>query len=300
MSATDRGSRSALYDLWRRWLARASARAVAAALLIAAGLALWVPGVGLGEEAPRSTTPRQAAASVDATPLPAPRRESSIVRGRPARLVRAEAGDRGCGDSRGASYGLCNAWCHGMDCDDPDHSTADRACQEVLENFRQKSLRPWPDCVDGDLDGIHDDQDNCVGLANADQADADGDGAGDSCDSCPSVPSADQTDTDADGLGDVCDACPSDPTNECGVQITAAGEAYGHHGACSGWNGCGDAATCALWACEVNGYSELVSFGEDRPCTQFDVCHLFYSRGSIQWNWGNWCEVAGVTDIVCR
>jgi hypothetical protein len=154
--------------------------------------------------------------------------------------------------------------------------------------------------VDGDLDGVHDNQDNCIELANANQTDADADGVGDTCDSCPSVPSADQTDTDADGLGDACDACPSDPDNDCGVQITAAGEAYGHHGACSGWNGCGDAATCALWACEVNGYSALVSFGEDRPCTQFDVCHLFHSRGSIAWNWGNWCEVSGVTDIVCR
>ena len=84
-----------------------------------------------------------------------------------------------------------------------------------------------------------------------------------------------------------------------GVMITAPGEAYGHHGYCGGWNGCGDAATCALWACEIKGYSQLVSYGESRPCTQFNMCHLFNYQGSIQYNWGNWCEVSGVTDIKC-
>ncbi len=84
-----------------------------------------------------------------------------------------------------------------------------------------------------------------------------------------------------------------------GVKITKDGEAYGHHGNCEGWNGCKDASTCALWACEVNGYSSLVSYGEARPCTQFNNCHLFNYRGSVQMNWGKWCEVMGVTDIVC-
>lgn len=84
-----------------------------------------------------------------------------------------------------------------------------------------------------------------------------------------------------------------------GVKITAQGEAYGHHGNCSGWNSCGNAETCAQWACEVKGYSTLVSYGDSRPCTQFNNCNLFYSRGSVQMNWGNWCNVMGVTDIVC-
>lgn len=92
---------------------------------------------------------------------------------------------------------------------------------------------------------------------------------------------------------------PCAPCGGAGVTITAPGEAYGHHGACSGWNGCGDAATCALWACQVNGYANLVSYGANGPCTGFDNCHLFYSQGSIQWNWGNWCDVSGVSEIVC-
>ena len=84
-----------------------------------------------------------------------------------------------------------------------------------------------------------------------------------------------------------------------GVFITVQGEAYGHHGACQGWNGCNDPETCALWACEVNGYSNLVSHGEDKPCTEFDNCHLFRSRGNLDRDWGNWCDVRGVTDIKC-
>ncbi len=86
-----------------------------------------------------------------------------------------------------------------------------------------------------------------------------------------------------------------------GVLITSPREAYGHHGACSGWNGCGDAQTCAQWACEVNGYSNLVSFGEQKTCPEFSDCNLFNSRGSIDMNWDNrpGCPVMGVTDIYC-
>ncbi len=84
-----------------------------------------------------------------------------------------------------------------------------------------------------------------------------------------------------------------------GTKITAPGEAYGHHGNCYGWNGCGNAATCALWACEAKGYRNLVSYGAEKPCTQFGNCNLFWSRGNVQYNWGNRCDVSGVTDIVC-
>jgi len=88
-----------------------------------------------------------------------------------------------------------------------------------------------------------------------------------------------------------------------GVKITQPGYAYGHHGACSGWNTCGNAQTCALKACQANGYSNLVSYGDQRPCTQFNNCSLFYDINydlSYQANWGNWCNVMGVTDIVCN
>lgn len=94
---------------------------------------------------------------------------------------------------------------------------------------------------DGDGDGVPDDRDNCVDVANPRQTDTDGDGQGDACDpdddgdgvadgddafpldrsettdsdgdgvgdngdNCPAAANADQADTDADGAGDACDA----------------------------------------------------------------------------------------------
>lgn len=89
--------------------------------------------------------------------------------------------------------------------------------------------------ADGDL--VNDACDNCLGLANNDQADADNDGIGDACDTCtdtdgdtfgnpgfpanlclpdncPFVPNILQTDSDGDGLGDGCDPC----TNVAGAR----------------------------------------------------------------------------------
>jgi len=71
--------------------------------------------------------------------------------------------------------------------------------------------------ADTDADGIKNAEDNCVSVANPDQADLDGNGRGDYCedydkdgilgsvDNCPNDPNRLQEDTDADGIGDVCD-----------------------------------------------------------------------------------------------
>ncbi len=80
------------------------------------------------------------------------------------------------------------------------------------------------ECDDFDDDGICDDVDNCLGIANADQADTDGDGFGDLCDNCPEIANADQTDTDGDGFGDLCDNCP-DIANA--NQIDTDGDGFG-------------------------------------------------------------------------
>ena len=72
--------------------------------------------------------------------------------------------------------------------------------------------------LDSDNDGVADDSDNCVDIANINQLDTDMDGLGDVCDTdddgdgvldsednCPLSVNPDQLDTDGDGLGDICD-----------------------------------------------------------------------------------------------
>ncbi len=62
---------------------------------------------------------------------------------------------------------------------------------------------------DADGDGVEDDQDNCIGVANGPQTDTDADTIGDACDNCVDVANIDQFDTDGDGRGDTCDNCPN-------------------------------------------------------------------------------------------
>ena len=74
--------------------------------------------------------------------------------------------------------------------------------------------------ADTDNDGIGDNADNCVSIANLNQADANSNGIGDACDTesdtdsdtimdsadnCASVANRDQADIDSDGIGDLCD-----------------------------------------------------------------------------------------------
>jgi hypothetical protein len=92
--------------------------------------------------------------------------------------------------------------------------------------------------------------------------------------------------------------CDNHNCVNAGVNITPNREGYGHHGACGGWNGCGSARTCATWACELRG-AALISFGRQGGAGGFRVCHLFRGRGNVHWNWGNWCNVACVGDVVC-
>jgi Ca2+-binding RTX toxin-like protein len=81
-------------------------------------------------------------------------------------------------------------------------------------------LAPTTTPVDGDSDGVPDEEDNCVEAANAEQEDADEDGVGDACqvdadadadgvpddaDNCPEVANKEQVDTDENGLGDDCE-----------------------------------------------------------------------------------------------
>jgi hypothetical protein len=98
-------------------------------------------------------------------------------------------------------------------------------------------------------------------------------------------------------------ACSGGTCAPLGTMITFDGEAYGHHGNCdASFNACGDAATCAQWACQANGYGTLVSFGEQRLCSQWSVCNLLFDgpNNGVQYNWVlPGCEVMGVGGITC-
>lgn len=71
--------------------------------------------------------------------------------------------------------------------------------------------------LDNDLDddGVADLADNCLSIANTDQADEDGDSIGNVCDNCPNVANRlQQDDGDFDGIGDDCDPHPV-TTGDC-------------------------------------------------------------------------------------
>ena len=63
---------------------------------------------------------------------------------------------------------------------------------------------PLPEAIDGDLDGVTDDFDNCLGNPNSSQDDVDNDYVGDACDNCPNLFNIDQLDVNGDSIGDDC------------------------------------------------------------------------------------------------
>jgi hypothetical protein len=97
------------------------------------------------------------------------------------------------------------------------------------------------------MDGTGDACDNCLGVANADQANTDGDHRGDACDSCPDIANTnlmdvdcsgnggiddflgelegDECDLDQDGTGDACDNCDRDPNpDQADLDADGAGD----------------------------------------------------------------------------
>jgi len=94
----------------------------------------------------------------------------------------------------GASWGLCNAYCESIDCDQ-DVNAYQKACGKILKNFQKHAgENAMPPCMtsDTDGDGFADDVDICPAVPNPDQLDSDGDGVGDACDNCETIANADQ------------------------------------------------------------------------------------------------------------
>ncbi|MCB9506233.1 MAG: thrombospondin type 3 repeat-containing protein [Myxococcales bacterium] len=102
------------------------------------------------------------------------------------------------------------------DCDDGDECTAEW-CDPVT-GCGAEIVVTTSDACDFDEDGVGDGSDNCVELANPDQADLDEDDEGDACDddvdgdgisnlddNCLETANAPQADLDGDGEGDACD-----------------------------------------------------------------------------------------------
>jgi cysteine-rich repeat protein len=107
-----------------------------------------------------------------------------------------------------------------------------------------------------------------------------------------------------DGNDEAGDGCRANCTLEA-INITGGRQhAYGHHGQCSGWNGCGNAQTCANWACQLEGRGTAVSFdvATHNCAANIPNWHLFRNQGNIHRNWTNncnWCPLQGVTNIMC-
>ncbi len=110
-------------------------------------------------------------------------------------------------------YGACSATCgdgtqdREVKCYRNDQVLmADEYCQEAKPATNQ-ACNLGSCSLDTDDDGVVNESDNCVAVANQDQADADNDGLGDVCDNCVNNANPDQADADGDRVGDTCDNC---------------------------------------------------------------------------------------------
>ncbi len=109
---------------------------------------------------------------------------------------------------------------------------------------------------DSDNDGVPD-ADDAFPLNAAEWVDIDGDGVGDNLDNCLALANPDQLDGDGDGLGDACDPTPADPCEIPGVLKIPAGDADGSYAVSWG-------ASCLANASYVLEESTKPTFGTVR------------------------------------
>jgi hypothetical protein len=93
-----------------------------------------------------------------------------------------------------------NGFMPGMSFNGPAINDNDEMALSIL--FEDDTAGVFTVRVDGDMDGdgVRDTDDNCLSLANPDQADADGDGRGDLCDCAPADPGAFAVPSEVEGL----------------------------------------------------------------------------------------------------
>ena len=181
--------------------------------------------------------------------------------------------------------------------------------------------------ADIDEDGVDDDDDNCVLVANPSQDDTDGDTQGNACDGdddddgigdaddvCPDVTDPEQNDADGDGIGDACadgdgdgvidveDNCPEDanPGQE-DADANAVGDACepsSCEGSCSaecpcdaGEGDCDDDSQCQPGLMCL--YDAGPAFGYDDP--ELDVCSAVCPDIGV--GAGNYCSPECPCDV---
>src|SRR3990167_840061 len=106
--------------------------------------------------------------------------------------------------------------------EDKDGNGAGDVCDQKTGGTTDPTGGETPPPPDSDGDGVIDSEDNCIDVANADQAnnygnlqlgdaceDSDNDGWVDANDNCPTLAALNNEDTDGDGLGNDCDNCPT-------------------------------------------------------------------------------------------
>jgi len=136
--------------------------------------------------------------------------------------------------------------------------------------------------ADQDMDGLVDPSDNCMKIANADQADKDKDTIGDLCDNCPNDANPSQTDTDKDGTGDACElvkgaACTS--ASSCSTKFCVDGVCCDKE--CGG--GTNDCEACSkAKGASADGTCTPVTIpcNDGDACTTGDTCQAGQCKGA--------------------
>lgn len=169
------------------------------------------------------------------------------------------------------------------DCNDDNagiHSGATEICGDGIDQDCNGSDLECS-CADKDSDGVCDKDDNCISVANSDQADADGDKIGNSCDNCTNNANTDQADSDIDLIGDVCDNCALTPnTNQADSDSDGIGDA------------CAIDDDCLIFEACIDGRDSVKVENNNLSMTHYDYSAIG-SADNCSTEWVNIIKVNG-------